>query len=216
MLGEISQRAPRHLRVERQRLKRRYQGVAAERSRVPGHTGRREDAGRQVVAQDAQVFLAAPDEPIVQELVGGAPAGALLVPGRVLLLQRAQRAVEVEQRVRLIVADQRQNVDEQHEGLLWLQAQRQRRPAAVDVRHGVEHDLRLAPDAIQALVAERQARLRRGRRLAATEHRQRAIAAYLEDVLEVCGEPQLQLQVGGLPAAVLDPDALVKAAMDEA
>src|SRR5439155_26824955 len=105
-----------------QRLEGGDQGVPAERGRVPGNAGGGEEAGRPLVAEDAQVLQVPPEHAGVQQLVVRLVARARVVPGPVGALQRGQGGVEVEVRVGVRVADGGQDVDEQDERLLGLEA----------------------------------------------------------------------------------------------
>ena len=74
-----------------------------------------------MVAEDAEVLQAAPDQPVVEHLVVAAVGGAGGVPALVGAFQVRQGSVELEVELGVLLARDREDVDHDHEGLLRLE-----------------------------------------------------------------------------------------------
>jgi hypothetical protein len=216
---QVAQGSPRQVGVQPQRLDRGDQAVAAEGHGVPGDAGGGEGAAGKVVAEDADVLPAAPEEPVVERLVVGVDLGAGLVPGPVGLLQAGERAVELEAERRLFVVQQRKYVDLQDERLVGRQLERKDGLAVAVPGLGVvavEEDLGRPPDAVLAHVAEAKPDLAALDRVLDAHRVAAVVAADSEDVAEVGVEVQLQVHLDREAVAVLHADPLVEAAVEEA
>src|SRR5207244_4634048 len=188
-----------------------------------GKSGHGQQAGVEFLDQDAQVHLAPPDQTSVEEGVIGPGRGRLAFPAPVRGLKRRQRVVVQILQRRIVGTESGNDVDQQDDGVLRLEVDVVEDPVAMPAGWlPVEEDLGPAFDAVEPDVAEVDALLVLLHRALLSEELelmtgQRAgVGADVEDVTEVRLDQERALDVDRIPAAILDADPLVQAAVDEA
>jgi len=223
VLGKVAQRAACDLGVDHQHLDGGDQRVAAERHAVPRDARHRQQPRLELLDQDPQVHLASPQEALVEEGIVGPDGGRQLLPATVGGLQRLECVVLQVGEADIAFAQLRDHVHHQTHGLLRVQVVGigQRR-AFVTRRSLIDHQLRLAVNAVQAVVGKNDAVFRHLWGPAGPPGRAGLVSMEgahgspdIEHVQKIRLDVQRALDVDRLAAAILNTDALVQAPVDE-
>ena len=191
MLREVAQGSARDFRIEHQGLDGGDQRIAAERGREPGDARHREEAAVELLEQDAQVHLAATQQAAVEKGVVGADPGRIVVPPPIGALQRLQRVVVEITQHRLVLADHRDDVDHERDGVFRVQVEMPAQGAVLVERAWLrlDDDFGAAQEAVLAVVGEGQApSVDFGRSYRAESLH--LVAAHVEHVAKVALDPE--------------------------